>query len=196
MSDQGTITEWISGLKSGSEESAEAIWREYFSRLTRLASQRLKNASRRVTDEEDVAASALFALCRGARENRFRRLENRDDLWQILVMITARKSAQIHRKQNQRAERGESALLSSTGDSSPRLEELLQANPTQGGLDSLDLVCGDLLACLEPKLQEVALLKLAGHTNEEVAEIRNRSVKTIERYLQLIRLKWTNRQDA
>jgi DNA-binding CsgD family transcriptional regulator len=44
---------------------------------------------------------------------------------------------------------------------------------------------------LDGKLLEVALMKLAGYTNAEIAAKRERSEKTVERYLKMIRARWT-----
>jgi hypothetical protein len=52
-----------------------------------LARARLRNTPRRIADEEDVAPSAFDSFCRAARAGRFPRLDDRHDLWQILVLI-------------------------------------------------------------------------------------------------------------
>ena len=128
-----------------------------------------------------MALSALHALCNGAQEGRFRQLENRDDLWQLLVVIASRKATDQYRRWRRRQEVGESALHSPV--------ELLADFTTQS-FDSLAATCAELLPRLDGKLLEVAMLKLEGYTNQEIATRRNRSVKTIERYLKMIREKW------
>jgi DNA-directed RNA polymerase specialized sigma24 family protein len=47
-----------------------------------------------------------------------------------------------------------------------------------------------LLELLDPDLQQIALLKLEGRTNEEIAALISRSLPTVERRLKLIRDKW------
>jgi hypothetical protein len=39
-------------------------------------------------------------------------------------------------------------------------------------------------------LREVAILKLRGYSNEEIANLRQRGLSTIERYLKMIREIW------
>lgn len=52
-------------------------------------------------------------------------------------------------------------------------------------------IVGQALARLEdPKLQDLALAKMEGYTNEETARQRGCSVRTVERRLHLIRKKW------
>src|SRR5262249_44003183 len=75
----------------------------YFRRLVGLARKKLRAAPRRAADEEDVALSAFDSFCRGAEQDRFPQLHDRLDLWQLLVLLTARKAvdlAQPERRQN------------------------------------------------------------------------------------------------
>src|SRR5262249_36398416 len=60
---------------------------------------------RRAADEEDVALSALASFCRGAEQGRFPRLEDRDDLWALLVVIAARKAVDLRQREG-RQKRG------------------------------------------------------------------------------------------
>ena len=60
-----------------------------------LARARLRDAPRRIADEEDVALSAFDSFCRGAQAGRFPRLDDRNDLWQILALITVRKAIDL-----------------------------------------------------------------------------------------------------
>ena len=46
-------------------------------------------------DEEDVALSAFDSFFRSAEQGRFPRLSDRDDLWQILVLVTTRKAVDL-----------------------------------------------------------------------------------------------------
>jgi DNA-directed RNA polymerase specialized sigma24 family protein len=51
--------------------------------------------------------------------------------------------------------------------------------------------CGRLLARLgDPELQALAVAKMEGYTNDEIAAGRDCSVRTVERRLRLIRRKW------
>ena len=42
-----------------------------------------------------MALNAFYNLCRGAEGGRFPRLDNREDLWKVLLMITARKASNL-----------------------------------------------------------------------------------------------------
>src|SRR5262249_49366796 len=95
MSLPGSVTDWIDRLKIGDPAAAQQLWQSYFQRLHRIARKKLQGTPRRVADEEDVALSAFDSFCRGAEQGRFPQLTDRDDLWRLLVTITARKAYQL-----------------------------------------------------------------------------------------------------
>ena len=92
-----SVTTWIGCLRDGKPDAAQELWERYFSRLVDLARQKLRGTSCCAADEEDVAISAFHSFFQNA--DNFPRLDNRDDLWQILVMLTARKAFQERRRQ-------------------------------------------------------------------------------------------------
>jgi len=121
-SDQHSVTAQLSKLKLGDENAAFVIWERFFERIRGLAKAKLGSMPKRHADEEDIALSAINALYDGARADRFRKLEDRDDLWQILCMITARKTASAWRKKKARPEIGESAF-GNPGDDDQQFNE-------------------------------------------------------------------------
>jgi len=187
MSEQ-SVTQWIAKLKAGDEVAATAIWERFFCRLRDYARAKLGPLARRAQDEEDLALSAIHALWIGAQEGRFRQLENRDDIWQVLMMIVARKASNVRRRVQVQRERGEADFAE--GDDW-QAAQLFEGELSAELFESLDIHCEELLEKLDDKLRQVALLKLSGHTNQEIAEMRDRGLSTVERYLQLIRQIWS-----
>ena len=55
MTGEGSITAWLGSLTDEDRQAAEQLWRQYFHRLVGLARNKLRDAPRRVADEEDVA---------------------------------------------------------------------------------------------------------------------------------------------
>src|SRR3954452_9611195 len=119
---EGTVTVLIKSLKVGDQEAARRLWERYFADLVRLARARLKNAPRGAADEEDVALDAFDCLCRGVQAGRFPRLDNREDLWRILLTITVRKAFN-HVEYERRLRRGGVRAMAEAA----RLAEALQA---------------------------------------------------------------------
>lgn len=86
-----SISRWICELKEGDLEAAQPLWERYFAKLVDVARRKLKGIPRGARDEEDVALSAFDSFCRAAKNGRFPKLHDRDELWRILLAITVRK---------------------------------------------------------------------------------------------------------
>src|ERR1700690_4386290 len=115
MSSHGSITALLERLNAGDHEAARLLWQRYYPRLVALARQKLQGAPRRVADEEDAALSAFDSFCRRAEQGHFPDLKDRDGLWALLVVLTARKAADLlrHHQRDKRGGglvRGDSAL--------------------------------------------------------------------------------------
>src|SRR4051812_46122655 len=99
MSGDHSVTHWLGRLQTGDEQAVRQLWDRYFPRLVALARHKLRAAPRRAADEEDVALSAFDSFCRHAEAGRFPDLFDRDGLWHLLVVLTARKAAHLARDQ-------------------------------------------------------------------------------------------------
>lgn len=177
--------------------TAQALWTRYFERLAGLARRRLASRTRRVADEEDVALSAFDSFFRGVADGRFPRLEDRDDLWQVLVMLTERKAIdRIRRatagKRGGGQVRGDSAFeRPGAVDSVGGLDQLAAAEPGPELAALFEDECRRLLTLIEnDELKRLALMKLEGYTNEEIAAKMGRAVRSVQRKLESIRKIW------
>jgi serine/threonine protein kinase len=125
-----------------------------------------------MADEEDVALSAFDSFCRGAAEGRFPQLVDRNDLGQLLVLITARKA--IHLLQHERRQKrgggkvqGETELADP--DDEPLLAQVISQEPTPEFAAQVAEECRRLLDQLgEGELRSIALWKMEGYTTEYV----------------------------
>lgn len=188
---QNSVTLMLAQLKGGDELAAQLIWDRFFERVRKLAKKKLGTISKRTLDEEDIALSAINVLCTGAKDGRFAKLEDRDDLWQILCMITSRKAATAWRKQMSKKEVGESIIGGGKGSGVQMgLEHIASAKPDDAYLNTLTQTSHELLEGLDERLKEVAMLKLQGYKNQEIADKIGRSIKSVERYLATIRDEW------
>lgn len=198
MSVGQSVTLWIDALKGGSEGAAGQLWQRYFDRLVRLARRRMSGAAQRSADEEDVALSAFHSLCEGAARGRFGQLHDRDDLWRLLVVITARKAAdraQYERRGKRSVHRTvtESGLVSSRDIASGAagLDGLASREPTPEFALLLAEASEHRLNQLHsPILRQVALWRLEGYSTDEIAEKLGCTRRTVTRKLALIRAVW------
>jgi DNA-directed RNA polymerase specialized sigma24 family protein len=196
MSSLEPITVLIEQLQAGNHQAAQALWESYFPRLVALARQKLQATSRRVADEEDVALSAFDSFWQGAERGRFPDLKDRDNLWALLVTITARKAADLaqHNRAQKRGGgqvRGDSALAAADDGSASGFDGLAGGHPAPDVAAQLAEEFQRLLARLEdptdPHLRTLAVWKMEGYTNGDIARMLGCSVPTVERRLRLIR---------
>lgn len=198
MSSKGSVSQWIGPLQAGDPAAAQQLWERFFQRLVGLARVKLQNTLRRVADEEDVALSAFDSFCRGAAQGRFPQLHDRDNLWALLVTITARKACQLARHEG-RQKRGSKAVLDEAAfiEQSGRVEEqqgLAQISSRELTPEFAAQVadeCRHLFALLpNTELRSVAQWKLEGDTNAEMATKLGCGLRSIERKLRVIRSLW------
>ena len=183
----GSVTTWIRALSTGQGDVAQHLWERYFARMVELARNKLRASVSRAADEEDVALSAFHSFFRAASEQRFPRLANRDDLCQVLVVLTARKAID-QRKYETRKKRADS---STRPLDDAAIESIVGADPDPA---FAALVADEFRSLLEKldddQLRLVAVRKLEGFSNEEIATEMNCTVRTVGRRLALIRDVW------
>jgi DNA-directed RNA polymerase specialized sigma24 family protein len=196
MTASGDVTQWIRQLQGGDRDVVQKLWENYFSGLVGLARRKLGTIPRRAADEEDVALSAFDSFCRAAEQGRFPRLEDRDDLWQVLVMITTRKAADliVHEGRDRRDWRRVQGLPEANGDASGSiLRTLIGQQPDPGFAAEVADEFERLLARLpDDELRQIALRKLEGYRNDEIAGQFDLAPATVERRLRLIRKHWAS----
>ena len=194
-----SVTFWLARLKSGDRAAVQQLWERYFDRLVRLARRRLEQSPRRAADEEDAALSAFHSFCQRVEGGRFPQLEDRTDLWRLLVVITSRKALK-QAEANRRAKRGgghvrgESIFLGGTqGEEELGIHAIADREPTpEFAVQMAEGIQGLLARLDDPPLRELALLKLEGFSNEEIAERLPCAVRTVERRLRGIRAIWSD----
>ncbi len=194
---EGSVTQWVNDVKAGDrDEAARRLWERYFESLVRLAQARLRPVARGPADGEDVALSVFDSLFRGLAEGRFPRLSDRDDLWRLLTTIALRKASNQRRLEGQH-KRGRGRVIGA-GD---------YADGSDRGGDPLAQIAGrepspELAATLieeirirfaelpDESLRLVALRRMEGHSNAEIAAELECSLRSVERKLELIRRAW------
>lgn len=202
--DDSSVTAYIAGLVEADEEAAQKIWEKYFDKLVRLARSNMRSMQKRETDEEDVALSAMNSFLRGAAEGRFPQLNDREDLWKLLLTCTLRKVSKYRKRQGalKRGKgqvRGESVFAGSgEGDSHRELAAMIASpEPTPEFAAEMSETIEEMLDELhDGTLQRVAVMKLEGYRGREIAEKLGVGEKTIQRKLRRIESKWQRRLET
>jgi DNA-directed RNA polymerase specialized sigma24 family protein len=193
--EQGSVSGWVQQVIGGDKGAAvEELWERYFHRLVTLARSNLGAFPRRMADEEDVAASAFNSFCQGAVRGRFPQMDDRVNLWRLLVTITARKVYQLKLSHGRQKRGGDlvldEAALAQGKDSgtSIRLEQFIASGPTPEFAAQAAEEFRHILERLpDEKFRQLAQLKMEGYANHEIALKLGCAPRTIIRRLRLIR---------
>lgn len=194
----GSVTRWMATLKAGDLTAAQPLWERYHRQLVALARQKLQTARRRAADEEDIVQNAFHSFFQGVAQGRFPQLNDRDNLWRLLVVITARKALdQLAHEQAKR--RGGGTLPKESRMNLGRhewddaaIEQVVGEEPTPDFAAQVAEQYQRLLDVLgDASLQQVAVWKMEGLTNDEIATQINCSRRTVARKLETIRLIWS-----
>lgn len=193
-SPENTVTEWIRQIRTGDSVAAERLWTEFSQRLLNLARRQLQDSPRRERDEEDIALSAFKSFYLRAREGKYSKLGDREDLWRLLVRITANKAMkQIERERRQKRGagkvRGESAFfVPDDGNRAAGIDAVAGPSPNPEFAAILVEEFQGLIKRLgDQTLREIAILKMEAYSNKEIAERIPCSLRTVERKLKRIR---------
>lgn len=182
---EGSVSRLLIQLRTADPGQAQAeLFRRYYPKLVREVQRRTQAAFTRAADEEDIAVSAMMALFDGAARDQYARLEDRRNLWALLVTIAARMTANLA---NRKRLRGDSAFRASPDKGEPPDPKALPADAGAIASEEVDR----LLRQLDDDSQRfVALLKLDHCTNPEIARVLGCSLSSVERRLTIIRRIW------
>lgn len=195
MSRGGDVTGWIMSLREGDREAAGRLWEVYSRRLMGLLDRKLPAHMRRDEDEEDAALSAFRSFLSGIDGGRFPDLADRDGLWAVLSLIAVRKARSALRRKHA-AKRGGGAVAGESGIG-PGIGQVI--DPADGP-ESAALFAEECEALLDrlpdDQHRQIAVLRLHGHTVEEVAARVGVTSRTAKRRLEIIRRLWKEGGDA
>ncbi len=199
LSDSSALR-WIEKVSCGDESAVERLWAVYFPKLVRLAQNRLGQRQRKVIDAEDLALSAFHSFCKGVANNRFPSLTGKDSLWRLLVSITLNKTFQAIRDQG-RLKRGggfrELPYIDDGKGYEQTITNLVSREPSPEFAIELADQLNSLLGALgDRELAQIAQWKLEAYSNQEIATFAGKSLRTIERKLNIIHRIWLQMPDS
>jgi DNA-directed RNA polymerase specialized sigma24 family protein len=192
------LTELLERVREGDEAATTALWEKYFEQLVRMAAKRLPTNLRRSGDEEDIALSAFHSFIAGVRRDQFPDLSGPENMWGLLITLTARKvhahlRHQTRQKRGGGNVRGESVFLDQSG-----VQQAGGLGGVSGNTDAADVhaelaeACDALLQQLpDEQLRQIAVMRMDGYLVDEIAAGLALSKRAVERRLQLIRRIWS-----
>jgi RNA polymerase sigma factor (sigma-70 family) len=176
-----SVTRLIRAAQGDRDSAVGPLLAVYFDRLVRLARERLKNLPGMAGYDEDLALRSFYSVYRRVRDpERPLHLDGRDDLWRLLATRTVSRAIDLIRRHRPEG-------LSDDHD----LEGILTREPMPEEAAEMADECRRLLDMLdEPQLRQIALWKVEGYTNEEIAARLDCVLRTVERKVSRIRLLW------
>jgi RNA polymerase sigma factor (sigma-70 family) len=193
MSSDGSVSRWLTPLQQGDADAAHQLWQRYFASLVQMARKRLRQAPPRAADAEDVALSAFDSFCRNAERGSFPQLRDREDLWRLLAVITARKASHLLRDEG-RQKRGGAVRKVETNDEDDDdaiLEQTFSREPSPEMAVQMTEEYDRLLRLLnDDQLRQVAVWRMEGDSIEEIAAKAGCAPRSVKRKLQTIRVLW------
>ena len=177
----GSVTRLIQAVQDDKTSAVGPLLAVYFDRLVQLARSRLQQLPGMASYDEDLALRSFYSVYRRLQDSqRPLQLTGRDDLWRLLAMRTISRAIDLIRRHRPGEPPGEHDL-----------EQLLTREPTPEEAAVMADECRRLLDMLdEPELRQIALWKVEGYTNEEIAARLDCVPRTVERKVRRIRLLW------
>jgi RNA polymerase sigma factor (sigma-70 family) len=188
---EDSVKVYLRNLKDGDAHAAQILWDRYYHRLVALARKKLGDSSRRSMDEDDVVQMAFSSFCLSAQAGCFPNLQDRESLWALLALITARRAAH-QRVHERRAKRGggrsESTKSWDQAETDLELMQVVgnQPSPEDGAL-FVTMLERFMDSLQEPADRLILLWKLEERTNREIARHLDCSLSAVERRLRYIR---------
>lgn len=200
---EGSVTQFFRHLSEQDESAVRQLWDRFFPRLLGLARKTLSGRAQRVNDAEDAVQSAFFSFWNRAIRGDLGDVNNRDELWNLLGVITVRKA--LNQSKHEAAQKrggGRVALASELAESfdgqtdATQLQNVYASMPTH----EVDIIFEEMLLSLNDELRGIALLRLMEYQIAEIASLFECTERTIHRKIQLIKIKWQDdgsvRQDS
>lgn len=198
MSELGSVSIWLQSLPHDKQEATRQLWERYYGRLVTFVRNKLRSGPSAARDEEDIALSAFACFCENAEKGRFPKLNDRDDLWQILVTIAKHKLYDYVQQESAGKRDYRKTIHALSANCPPETEApvLLQVISDEPSPELVVEVADSfrqLMGALgEDKYRKVALLKFEGYSNAEIAKEIDRSERAVSHRLDTIRAIWNS----
>lgn len=186
----GSVSHWLRELKAGDSSAVAAIWQRYYERVVQFAEQKLKINPDRAVDGEDIAQIAMQRFCRNAVNGHYPDLDDREQLWDLLVVFTLNRIRKHLRSSNALKRSAVEADVLEFRRSqvfhdlrAPEAPTIM-ADMVQSWLDRLNLE--------DPsgQLRQIAIWCMEEISGSEIARILKKRKSFVLQQIRLIRLLW------
>ena len=187
MSDEdGSVTSVFKRVLKGDRDAAGSLWKRYFPRLRAVAHAALEGfRQRHLADADDAMQSAFMTFWGQATSGRVSSHLHRNELQGLLVCVTrCVVLKQIRRERAQKSGGGKVLLEADIrGEDGKGLDRIAQSLTAE----DFDLHCTEILNQLDPVVRQVVLLRWMGHSNADIAQTLQCTVRRVERKFEVAR---------
>lgn len=170
----------VARLKDGDETAATELYRRYAGRLHGLADRQMSAGIRRTHEPDDIVQSAFRSLFRGVSSGSYDAPAG-NSLWSLLAVIAIHK---VRRKVSR--DRSVAATSFVQHDDEPSSSQEIAGTISE---QQFECSLGEAIEFLQPLEREIVAMRVQGFTVEEIGVRVDRSCRTVERTLQRIREK-------
>jgi RNA polymerase sigma-70 factor, ECF subfamily len=181
---QGTDHTLLRRFQDGQQDAATALYVRYAKRLQALARRQTSQNLATRFDPEDVVQSVFRTFFRRAAEGCYE-VPVGEELWQLFLVLALnkiRKLASYHRADKRDAGRTIAA------ENSYEIPAGISGEDASA-YETMKMVVDELMSQLPPTQDKIIQLRIEGYEVNEIAELTQRSKRTVERILQQFRLK-------
>lgn len=169
--------------RRGDDDAATELYMRYAHRLQALTHAQTSPDLKQRVDNEDLVQSIFRTFFRRVARGQYD-VPDGEELWKLLLVIGLNKirATAVHHRAHKR-DIGRTT-------SGPAAFEAQHTQASQGdetGLLTLELTIDELLSQLPPQYREIVNHRIAGYDVSEIAEMTQRSKRTVERILQAFR---------
>lgn len=188
--DIGSVSHWLKELKTGDSLAVEAIWQRYYQKVVELAVRKMKINPDRSVDGEDIAQLAMHRFCQNATLGYYPNLDDREQLWDLLVVFTLNRIRKHLRACNTLKRSG----LNSQVFEFKRTKALEDLQTPEAPTIMADMVSTWMnrldLEDRTGQLKQIAIWSMDGISGSEIARILKKRKSLILQQIRLIRLLW------
>lgn len=185
--DEATDRSLVARLRGGDESAASELYRRYAGRLHGLADRQMSAGIRRTHEPDDIVQSAFRSLFRGVSSGSYDAPEG-NSLWSLLAVIAIHK---VRRKASRDRSVAATSFVQPDGEPSSSQEIAGEISEQQ-----FECSLNEAIEFLQPQEREIVGMRVQGFTVEEISAKVDRSCRTIERTLQRIREKLSEKLEA
>jgi RNA polymerase sigma-70 factor (ECF subfamily) len=195
MSEESSFDELLKRLRKGEDDAARQIFQQYAKRLIGLARVHLNSSVRRKVDPEDVVQSVFKSFFVRMGKGQFD-LENRDNLWSLLVVIALRKCGhKVRDLHRQRQDIRKEASPQRAADDSASSWQALAPGPTPSEAAILAETVEQVFGGLKERERQIVELHLQGYEIADIQAQVQRSEYTVRDVLKRVRKRLERQRD-